>query len=336
MQQFRFISTLLFSLSLFGLACDPSVEQSTADGGQKTDGPSENTDGVGADFYEPGEHAVEVVSIAKGEGESPRNIRVMVPEDGGAHPVIFFFPGFLCVASWYDSITTHLASYGFIVATIQTVERGLGFPVNRPKIPEETLRAIDAVQWLKDNLDSRIEATPDLSSTGYAGHSRGAKIAWNIVRTRPDLLVGAIAGIDPVDGTGVPAGSDIQVIKEPLTYDMPSLVFGTGLGPVVKSMMACAPKNDGHLHFWENVPSPAYHVVAVEFGHMEMLDDGVSCGATCSSCASSQNGNRETLRRQIGGSLALFFNSALRGETTCAHLLTEPELAPALITTDSK
>ena len=216
------------------------------------------------------------------------------------------------------------------------MDRGLGLPVNKPKNPEETVRAAEAVSWLMDNLENYIETTPDLESIGYAGHSRGAKIAWNIVGTRPELLVGAIAGIDPVDGTGVPAGTDIQVIKSPLTYDMPSLVIGTGLGSVVKAMIACAPKDDGHLHFWENVPSPAYHVVAVDFGHMEMLDEGVNCGTTCSSCAASPNGDRQSLRRQIGGSLALFFAAALKGENESAHMITDPSLAPVSLTAESK
>ena len=312
------------------MRCSVSGDGATGDSG------SLDTQSDVAEIYHLGLFGVEVIQVKKDEGGAPRPVRIFAPVEKGAYPVIYFFPGFLCLVNWYDTILTHLASYGFIVAAIQTMDRGIGIPINVPKIPEETERAVNTMGWLEDNLGNLIEATPDLKKIGYAGHSRGGKVAWNIVRKGAELMPAGIAGIDPVDGTGIPAGSDIEVVTEPIAYDIPSLIIGTGLGCVVKTIIACAPRNDGHLHFWENVSSPAYHVVAEEFGHMEMLDDAVNCGATCRSCTTAENGDRVKFRKQVGGSLAAFFAGVLKGKTSLFKTITDRKSAPILISSESK
>ena len=54
--------------------------------------------------------------------------------------------------------------------------------------------------------------------------------------------------------------------------------------------------------------------MASDYGHLDMLDAGTSCGFVCNSCAKSPTSvANETFRIQIAGSLVKFFNASLKG-----------------------
>ncbi len=186
----------------------------------------------------------------------------------------------------------------------------------------------------------------DTDNVGFAGHSRGGKVAFNLIQHKEHWFK-AIAGIDPVE-TAIPQSSDPAVVTDNLYYDAPTLLIGTGKGPDgLLGGPACAPIEDGHEHFYKFAPSPAYHIVATDFGHMEMLDEKdlsspLGCGTTCATCASSKGENRDDFRHLVAGMLAGFMRAALiekDNEIEQQNLydqLTDPVAAIVPVITDSK
>lgn len=336
------IASVLLISNFFFFACDDrSNENDTPALGENETHNSDASASSGlAAVYKPGALPTELVQIPKALESAPWPVRVTSPKTEGTYPVVFFFHGFLCLANWYDTIASHLASHGFVVAVIQTVFRDDGLPIGKPKITEETVRAQDTILWLKNNLEKWIQAQPNFDAIGYAGHSRGGKVAWNLIKSYPETLPGAIVGIDPVDGSGIPAGSDVEVLAEPVSHYLPSLIIGTELGsvpnPIVSLGIPCAPKEDGYAHFFSSSSSPSFQILIGSFGHMEMLDERANCGATCATCSTSKGGDRKILRSQIGGNLIAFFHASLEGKDDYYGILEDTSCCPADVTIESK
>ena len=148
---------------------------------------------------------------------------------------------------------------------------------------------------------------------------------------------GAIAGVDPVDSQNRLSG-EFRVVDGPFDFPIPSLVLGTGLGPIPKIpiiMPACAPDGDNHEQFYEASASPAYHVVATEQGHLDMLnDDHSGCGIACSVCTEGEDD--EAMRLLAAGLLAAFFRASLQGDETAFDYLTDPADAPTPVTMEHR
>ncbi|HOW51164.1 MAG TPA: dienelactone hydrolase family protein [bacterium] len=287
-----------------------------------------------AAIFSPGNIPVSTINIKEGDGGAPKAMIIYAPNDQETHPVVFLFHGFLCSSTWFENILFHLATHGFIAVAPQMYKAD-GLPIGKPKAAEEATDGIAVVQWAETALDAAVPGTPDFTKVGFAGHSRGGKVIWLMIQQIPQYF-SAIAGIDPVDGTGGPFGGEAEALPGPITYTAPSLVLGTGRGPTGTS--ACAPADDGYAHFYANIPTPAWQIVATDFGHMEMIDtDDVSaCGTTCSLCAKSDGLHREEFQQTVRGSLAAFFKNALLGDNAFMPCLTDAAAMPVAVTMQNK
>ncbi|MDA3863592.1 MAG: hypothetical protein PF689_06945 [Deltaproteobacteria bacterium] len=276
-----------------------------------------------------GELEVEAFEIP--DTEAPVLLRVFSPTVSGNYAVVVFQHGFLMSSGYYSQMLTYLAGHGFVVVAPQMYEAG-GLPLGKPSTEEEKNLALEVRTWIIGNLEQHVQGTPDFDYLGYAGHSRGGKVAWMMLK-EDSSLADAIAGVDPVDGTGGPLGGEERVIGGPFNFPFPSYVLGTGLGPT--GMQACAPDGDNHEQFYEASASPAYHVTATEYGHNDMLDDNLEgCGMECTSCAS---GPEPLLMRElVQAHLVAFFRGTLQGDSSVFSVLADENSAPVTIETETK
>lgn len=298
-----------------------------------------NTDGMEpatpstADLYvghgnphEVGDLAVRTIDIDRCDPDAPTALRIHTPEMPGDYGVVLFQHGFMTRNAAYDDVLRHLSSHGFVVIAPQMYEPGIGPLLGNPTAAIEAELAEQIVAWLPGNLNRITGVRARTDRLGIAGHSRGGKVAWLFALARPALFR-AIAGVDPVDGTGGPLGNQPRAVQRRFEFDFPSLVIGTELGG------DCAPAGDNHVQFYEASPSPAWHIVALGQGHGDMLDEAEAAAAAmfCSSGA-----DHAGMRRLTAGLLVLLFRAALQGDADAYAYLTEGQGAPIAVTTEFK
>jgi chlorophyllase len=323
---------------------DRDAEEPGQDGGAEADGIEDDADSdeisgqvyvASGNPYEIGSLTVGRMQIDQGQSEAPVPIIIFYPQEPGAYAVVVFQHGFLMAAAYYSEILAHRASQGFIVAAPQMYEAG-GLPIGKPSTPEEAALAVQVLDWLRDNLGALVGVTARTDLLGYAGHSRGGKVSWLLLK-QDSSRARAVAGVDPVDGTGGPMGGEDRVIQGSFGFPFPSFVLGTGLGPISSGPLqpACAPEGDNHVQFYDASASPAWHTVATEQGHLDMLDAATpGCGMECTACLTGPD--KAGMRLLTGGSLAAFFRGSLQGDGSAYGWLLDTASAPVPVVMESK
>ena len=201
-------------------------------------------------FYEPGELSVQVISIPN--TTAPVELDIYTPIASDVYPLIIFQHGFTGSIKGYETISTHLASHGFVVVLPQMYPPGGGGDIPTPE--EEAALGVQIISWLEEHINSLIPVTANTNLLGLSGHSRGGQIAYRMTLQVTEK-VKALAGVDPVDGLQM--FGQTLVITGPLSFDIPTYILGTGLGPiVVGGFLACAPEAVGPLHFYCANPNP--------------------------------------------------------------------------------
>ena len=257
------------------------------------------------DPYQLGSLQVQTIDVPACDAGSPVPMRIHAPTEEGNYAVVVFQHAFLSEALSYDTLLSHLASHGFIVVAPQMYAPGPRALLGDPTAAQEAQRAAEVLDWIDQQLASvsGVAARTEVV-LGLAGHSRGGKVAWLLLAGDPSRAL-SIAGVDPVDGTGGPLGNQPRVVQGTFSFEVPSLVIGTGLGG------ACAPAGDNHEQFYAASPGPAWHIVAEDFGHGDMLDEDAArmAGMVCSG-----GPDRDTARRLTAGWLTAFFRATLQGD----------------------
>ena len=286
------------------------------------------------DLYATPPLSVEQLRIAEGEGGSPREILLFIPQAAATYPLLQFQHGFVSDVDTYTELLGRLAGFGFVVAAPQMYGSD---PSNAPPIPEEAAAAVQVLNWLQVNLNAVLAARTGTISevqiaadaTGLLGHSRGGQVAWRMLFDQPGRAQArAIAGVDPVDGDAPPfppGGTGELVTDDPGAFNFPfaSLIIGMGLGAEGVPGFECAPANRNYTLFYEASAPPRYEVVATDYGHSDMLNGNEPSPL----CVGAVDGSREQLRVFVAGQLAAYFRSALTGAGDWA-LLRELSAAP--------
>jgi len=270
-------------------------------------------------FYEPGELSVQVINIP--DTTAPVELDVYTPVTSDEYPLIIFQHGFTGSIKGYETISSHLASHGFVVVLPQMYPPGGGGDIPTPE--EEAELGVQIISWLEVNINTILTpVTADTSLLGLSGHSRGGQIAYRMTLT-PQVTekVKALAGVDPVDGLEM--FGQTLVITGPLTFDIPTYILGTGLGPiVVGGFLACAPKEIGPFHFYCANPNPTWLAVATTHGHVDMIDEA----DYTEFCPGGPN--RDGMRAFTAGTLAAFFSGTLQGNEDALSVLSDPNSSP--------
>ena len=278
-----------------------------------------------------GPYQVNPIDVKSGDGGAPRDFKIYEPTGAeGNIPVVHFLHGFMYKIAYYDDFLTQLASHGFVVVSSQSDHA----MINGDTTIVEAEKLATFLNWLKQNLQSKVSVTVDVEHFGISGHSRGGKVTNRLLNSDPSMAT-SFFGVDPVDSappfSGFVGASDPESLSDMVQFNGESMFLGTEFGPQKKLGTSCAPDGDNSAHFYSSYPAPSRHIIAAGVGHADMVDpaDVNSCGMYCSSCASS--GNTE-LNQQfiayIGGLMTAFFNATLKGQTQYEALLDDVSKHP--------
>lgn len=125
---------------------------------------------------------------------------------GGPYPVVLFSHGFAGFPEQSVDLTTHLASWGYVVAAPDHVERSLsgllgtaaqGVP--RRTDPEVLAATLDLV-LARAEVPGPLEGMVDSSRVGVAGHSAGAGAAYGLAASDDRIDAFAAYSIGSGDG----------------------------------------------------------------------------------------------------------------------------------------
>lgn len=296
--------------------------------------PSTNTSGSPSpehyvsqsDPFAPGVLGVGTISIRQTFDGAPFPMLIHAPRDQGNYPLVIFEHGFMALNSYYDEILNHLASHGFVVIAPQVYLPSPSAFLGKPTAQEEADRVQQVIAWASTHLQAIVGVGIRADLLGVTGHSRGAKVAY-ILASSSIQPIGAIAAVDPVDDLGGPARNQPAVIQGTFQFSMPALVIGTGLES------NCAPRGVNHVQFYEATPAPAWHIVALQQGHTDMLDEAQ---ADLSSLVCPSGPNHAAMRRLTAGLLTAFFRASLQGDSAAYDYLTDSSQYQMPVAMESK
>lgn len=278
------------------------------------------------DVYTPGPLAVRLIDVARCQDGAPVPLRIHAPIAPGDYPVVLLFHGTLSRNSGYDEILSHLASHGFVTIAPQMYEPDLAAVLGQTTILQEGDIAGQILAWMPGRLSPLTGVTARTDRVGLSGHSRGGRVAW-LVLERDSSRAMALAGIDPTEGSANPLSAPLA-IPPAFGFSIPSLVIGAELTGF------CAPADRvRHARYFAAIQSPAWHVVAPDYGHVDMMDENDAAGfvGLCGGGA-----DRAKMRQLTAGLLTAFFRGTLQGDATALDVLLDVNAAPARITAESK
>ncbi|CAG7861748.1 unnamed protein product [Brassica rapa] len=251
----------------------------------------------------------------------PKRLLVATPVEEGEYPVVMLLHGYLLYNSFYSQLMLHVSSHGFIVIAPQL------YSIAGPDTMDEIKSTVEIIDWLSAGLNHFLppQVTPNLSKLALSGHSRGGKTAFAVALKKfgysSDLKISALIGIDPVDGMGKGKQTPPPVLTyEPNSFDLDKmhvLVIGSGLGEISPNLLfpPCAPPGVNHRDFFQECQGPAWHFVAKDYGHLDMLDDdteGIRGKISHYLCKNGEE--RRPMRRFVGGSIVAFLMAYLEGD----------------------
>ncbi|MFK7827794.1 MAG: hypothetical protein AB8G05_26845 [Oligoflexales bacterium] len=209
------------------------------------------------------------------------NLQVWFPKTRQTRPVILFFTGMtgLITSKVYDSFIKQMAAKGVGIITLHSKQI---YPGQFKATAEESYNAYQA---LRKNLNSFLNKKHrglakdllDWDQTIIMGHSSGAQPVIAFYRLAKEDVKGVIL-LDPVDGD--PFGKTEKSIKrnEKNDFNAPLLISGTELckqpGYDRKWFPPCCPQELSSEHFFAAFKGPKWYVNALDYAHVDLLDDG--------------------------------------------------------------
>jgi dienelactone hydrolase len=178
----------------------------------------------------------------------------------GPFPLVLFAHGAAAWRSQSTFLTTHLASWGFVVASPDFLERGLaaqlGAPPAQPRTDDDVLDAsVAAVRAANRDRTSPLHRTVRRGKIAITGHSAGARAAVVYAQQR------RVATYIPLAGAVFGRGDT----PPPAAPDKPSLYLAGADDGIVAV--------DRIRGYFTTVPAPKRLVVVHGAGHLNAMTD---------------------------------------------------------------
>ncbi|PIN10980.1 Chlorophyllase [Handroanthus impetiginosus] len=298
--------------------------------------------------FETGKYEVCTTTVRTSHSSKPpTRLFIVAPLTEGTYDVLLFCHGFMLANTWYTNLLRHIASHGYIVVAPKFYGC---IPIS---IPAEVKKAAQVTKWLSTGLPLVLpdKVNLDISNLALSGHSRGGKTAFALalgeldkkshkkkkplVRDNPNLpKFKALIGIDPVGGSAPscrPPPRILEYIPRCFNMSVPIAVIGTGYGN--QSLCICppfAPDGVNHSEFFNESKPPACYFLTKDYGHCDMLDDGI---ANCLSFISkSGKGSKDLMRKSVGGIVVAFLRTYLGGDQKDLDaIVNDPSVAPIIL-----
>ncbi len=266
-----------------GVADDLGVDALDEDAGVADDLPSPTLDAGGRDLSARGPFVVSTWTGAI--PGTATQAKALFPLGTGARvPVVFFAHGFQLAVGNYDGLLSHLASWGYVVVSID-------YPGTLLSVDHRNVaRALVAA---RTSLAAGVMGFPasgiiDINRSVVMGHSLGGKGAIMALLDEPAFLAGA--ALDPVDDNPSPIGVVTEATPSIAPEQMGRLVrplalFGATQSRCLNLGQSCAPEASNYLRFAAAAPTGARVGLypLANFGHNDFVD--TACGFQCSLCA---------------------------------------------------
>lgn len=273
--------------------------------------PGDDAGSAGVDPSRPGGESGVVVSEVVSRSGRSIPVAVHVPGDAGARAVVVMLPGFQLETRRYLGLVEHLVSHGFVVVRAD--------PPGGLLDVDHTAMAADVSAVLDRVLDPAAPwaARVDSARVGVMGHSLGGKVA--AMTTGADLRIGALFGIDPVNGGDpflgfTPTRPDVLPDAVagraiPMGFAGETLNATSSLGP------ACAPEGmnfeDFHAAATDAAPRWIWYFRGAD--HMDFVDDVSAC-FVCGACSPAGSAAPATVLLGLRTLAAAFFRFAFEGD----------------------
>lgn len=185
------------------------------------------------------------------------------PDPGdGPYPVILFSHGFAGFPEQSVGLTTHLASWGYVVAAPDHVERslsgllGTGAQGVEPREDPEVLAAtLDLVEAQSGDESSPLADLVDVEKVAVAGHSAGAGASYRMASTDDRIDAFALYSIG--------SGSDENPLPEPEPTQPALVMLGDRDGVI---------EPDATREVYEGLGAPKYLAEVGNSGHLVFSD----------------------------------------------------------------
>jgi hypothetical protein len=234
-------------------------------------------------------HAAEYVKGKTGN-DSHMSYDIWAPEKEGSFPVMVFVTGLggSVPGATYSQLGKTMADSGMVVAMLSRAA---------PPQPKTNagLEAL-AVDWLEEAVPSMgLKATADFDKLILSGHSAGNHVTCDfLVDSCGNHKAKGVVMMDPVDGYD-PFGmidNYCTTVGEKLNFDIPALLLRTGLDPVKKLGVACAPDRISNQRFFDAWSGPIWLANATKYGHLDVNDADVTSigGLVCAAQKTEDDG----------------------------------------------
>lgn len=227
-------------------------------------------------------HAAEYFKGKTGN-DSHMSYDIWAPEKEGSYPVMVYVTGFggSVPGAVYSQLGKAMADRGLVVTMLSRAA------APQPKT-NAGLEAL-AVPWLEETMPTLgMKATADFDKLILSGHSAGNHVTCDfLVNSCGNQKAKGVVMMDPVDGYD-PFGmidNYCTTVGEKLPFDTPALLLRTGLDPVKKHGIACAPDRISNQRFFDAWSGPIWLANATNYGHLDVNDadvtaiGGVACAA---------------------------------------------------------
>lgn len=220
---------------------------------------------------DPGPHAVGYQDVAFASPSGGANGRIFYPAQaagqgttpdvaGGPYPLVGFMHGWLGFPEIYSELSTHIASWGFVVASIGT-ETGFGGTMQ-----PEAQDTADMLNWLDQQSDDPLSFWAGLMSDddwSATGHSMGGGALFYLIEDEP--RVRTVVAMQPWKGGSL--GGSAQGSANLAAWDGDALILAG-------SVDTTCPVATMTFPYFElcNQTGRAAHVEVIGMGHQGPLD----------------------------------------------------------------
>ncbi|MCC6522346.1 MAG: hypothetical protein IT373_06780 [Polyangiaceae bacterium] len=239
---------------------------------------------------------------------------------GEKFPIVLFAHELDLGDTDYAATLSHLASFGYVVASVEYDYNPLDTDHHAPV---DSMTA--AIELLTQSPPAAIGAISDGTRIVAAGHGLGAKAAvWMALENGSIDAVVALDALDDEAGI-IPSSKRPSITPEMMAaMDVPALYLVTERGPA--GLSECVPRPSNGCRFREATPAgvPKYLMVLEDFGHLQLVD-GYNC-LSCLTCDRGPQATHDAKQLAARGLAVAFLEYTLRGKAGYLPYLAGVEL----------